>query len=110
MRRTASLSLSLCGTPSCCSISTGVVGLRGLVEHEQPWYGPVMADEITVQGQVGDEVCADPVLGAADAPQRRGALGGLGHYREPVEVQAYCLAVLKCELLGPACHVRAQGD
>lgn len=88
---------------------TGVIGLCLLVEHEQPGYGPVVADEVAMQGQVGDQMCADPVPGAADPSQWRRALGGVGHDGEPVDVQADSFAVLEGEFLGPLGHVPAQG-
>lgn len=52
------------------------MGLRGLVEYEEAWYWTPLAGEIAVQGEMGSEVVADPVGGAADPLQGyRAALG-----------------------------------
>jgi len=47
-----------------------------------------------VQGEVGDEVVADPVLAAADPGQSRRAVFDVCDYGQAVEVEADALAVV----------------
>src|SRR5690606_30370201 len=71
-----------------------VPNLGGLIKHEQSRYWSVLSDEVSVQGEVGDEVVADPVLAAADPGQSRRAVFDVCDYGQAVEVEADALAVV----------------
>jgi hypothetical protein len=63
-----------------------------------------------VQGEVGDEVVADPVFGAADAEQGDGPGVSVGDDGEASEVEADVrAAVLELEAFGVVGHVAADG-
>lgn len=97
---------------SGCLVDLGAEpDLSGLVQHEDARDRPVLAGEVAVQGEVKDDVIADPVLAAADPEQRCGALLGVGDDSQAVEVKADALsAVFKLESVGPVRHVLADRD
>ena len=88
-----------------------VVGLGGLVEHEQVRHRPVLPYEEAMEGEVGDQVVADPVFGAPDAEQRCWAGVSVSDDGQPTEIQPdVTAAVFEVKLVGPARHVVGNGQ
>ena len=69
-----------------------------------------MVDKVAVQGEMSDEVCTNPILGAPNSPQWDRTLVRLRHYGEAVEIKPHTFSMLQGQLLGPAGHIRAHGE
>jgi hypothetical protein len=69
-----------------------------------------VGDEKAVQCQMSDQVGTNPILGASDSPEGRGALVRLRDNRETVDIKSNALTMLQRKLLGPARHICAEGE
>lgn len=62
--------------------------LGGLIQHEEGRDWAAVAPEVCVQGEVGDHVVADPVLGTTDAVEWQASLRTTDHHVELAEADS----------------------